>query len=98
MKIQELPRVGQPGEPVVEPTRFAWVLMSAGREAELNKLMCTNISLDDHENLCRLDALGVTDIVCDDFVVYQDFEDQLRRSKDGYYKTGLMWKDNSAAL
>ena len=52
-----MPKVGQGGEPVAEPTRFSLVIMSPGKEAELNKLLCTNTSIDDYDNLCRLDIL-----------------------------------------
>ena len=45
IKVQELSRVGQLGEPMVELTRFEWVLMSPRKESEINKLMCTKISL-----------------------------------------------------
>ena len=84
IKAQEIPRVGQPGESVTKLTRFAWLLISSGKEAELNKLMCSKISTDDYENLYRLDILGVKDIVLNDNVVHQDIKDQLRRSKDGW--------------
>ena len=39
IKVQEMPRVGQPREPIAELTRFDWVLMSHGKEQELSKLM-----------------------------------------------------------
>ena len=43
IKVQKMPRVGQLGELVAELTRFGWVLMSPGKEAEINKLMCMNL-------------------------------------------------------
>ena len=52
--------------------------------------MCMKTSIDDNENLCRLDVLGVTDIARDDIAVHQDFKDQYRRSKDSSCGTGLM--------
>ena len=61
-----MPRVRQPGEPVEELTRFGWILIPRpGKEAELNKLLCTKTSIDDHGIFCRLDILGITDIVCE---------------------------------
>ena len=50
-------KVGQPGDPVAEPTSFGWVLMSPEKETEVNELMCAMTSIDNYENLCRLDAL-----------------------------------------
>ena len=46
----------------------------------------------------QINVLSVTYIVHDDVVVHQDCKDQLRRSKDGWYKTALMWKGNSTSL
>ena len=97
IKVQGIPRVWQLGKPVAELTRCEGALMSRGKEAEINKSTCTKTSIDDYENLCRLDALGVTDILQDDIPVLQDLKDQLRRSKDSWCKTGLMWKENSTS-
>ena len=74
IKVQEMPRVGQPGEPVAELTRLGWVLMSPGKEVELSKLMVIKTSTDDYENLYRLDVLGVTDSVSDEGTVHQEFK------------------------
>ena len=59
-------------------TRFGWVLMSPGVGAQISELMWVEASIDDYENLCRLDGLGVTDIAR---AWYQECKDQLRRSK-----------------
>ena len=72
--------------------------MSPGKEAEINILMSTKTSIDDYENLCRLYVLSLTDIARDEITVLQDFKDQLRRSKEGWCKTALKWKDNSTSL
>ena len=53
IKIQEMPRLGKPGEPAAELTRFGWVLMSPGKEVELSKLIVIKTSTDDYENLYR---------------------------------------------
>ena len=60
--------------------------------------MWTKTFIDDYENPWRLDVLGVTYIARDHIAIHQDFKDQLKRSKDGWYETGLMWKYNSTAL
>ena len=93
-----MPRVEQIGELLDELKRFGWVLMSPRKEAEINKLICTKTSIDDYENLCILDVFGVTDIASDDIAVHQDFKDQPSRSKYGWYKTGLIGKDNSTSV
>ena len=61
-------------------------------------MICTKTSIDDYENLFRVDVLDATDIVRDDIDVHQDFKNQLKKSKDGWCKTWLMWKDNSISM
>ena len=63
-----MPRVGKLGEPVAQLTWFGWLLMSPRIEAEINKLMCSKTSINDYENLCRLDVLSVGDIARNDIV------------------------------
>ena len=65
------------------------------KKAELNKLICIKTSIDDYENIYRFDLLGVVDIARDNSAVHRDLKDQLRRSKDDLYKTGLVWKHSS---
>ena len=89
-------RFRQPDEPAAELICFGWVLISPGKETEINNLMCTKTSKDDYENLSLLEVLlddlvfcrlGATDIARDDIAVHQDLKDQLRRSKDSWYET-----------
>ena len=40
----------------------------------------------------------VADTVCDDSASHHDFKDQLRRKKDDWHETGLMWKDSSISV
>ena len=47
IKVQEMPSVGQPREPVAELTRLGWVLMSPGKEVELSKLIVIKTFTDD---------------------------------------------------
>ena len=79
IKVHKMPRVRQPCE--AELTHSDWLLKSPGKETKIRTMMCTKTSTDDYENLCKLDLLGVIDIVRDDLAVYQDFKDRLRRSK-----------------
>ena len=47
----------------------------------------------DHDQLCRLDVLGIEDSPTgDQMYVYQEFEDQLKRKTGGSYETSLLWK------
>ena len=40
----------------------------------------------------------MTDSVSDEDTVYEEFKEQLRKYKNGWYETGLIWKDNSNTL
>jgi hypothetical protein len=61
IKIAEPPRVGLPRELVVEKTRFGWTMMSPGKEFDHSKMLLTQSSQSDYEDLCRLDVLGLED-------------------------------------
>ena len=65
---------------------------------ELSQLMVIQTSTDDYENLYRLDVLRVTHSVSDKGTVHQEFKEQLRKYKNGWYETGLIWKDNCSTL
>ena len=48
IKTETTPKMGKPGEPIAELTRFGWTLMSSGSEQDLTKMFLTQTS--------RLDA------------------------------------------
>jgi hypothetical protein len=92
-------RVGSPGDPVAEKTSFGWTMMSPGVESDSNKMLLTQISTADYENLCRLDVLGLEDLPENDQdIVYAEFQEQMRRDPAGWYETGLPWKGNHPPL
>ena len=87
------PKLGQPGEPVGELTTLGWTIMAAGEEADLSSVYFTKSSAANYEQLCSLDVLGLQDQPNESQQsVYQDFKQQLRRSEEGWYETGLLWK------
>ena len=93
IKTDQVPSVGSPGEPVAELTRFGWTIMSPGKEPDLSNLLVTQTSRVEYEDLCRLDVLGLQDpAVGDQEQAYGDFKEQLQRSPEGLYQTGLPWK------
>jgi hypothetical protein len=61
--------------------------------------LAVNTALD-HEQLCALDVLGLTDSPAgDQDVVYQEFREQLKRNDDeGWYETRLPWKGDHPPL
>ena len=92
IKMEVVPRVGNSGEPVAELTRLGWIFMSPGYEME-NSLYLTQSSHEDYDRLCSLNVLGLEDNPQgDQEAVYREFKEQLKRSTEGWYETGLMWK------
>ena len=93
IKVPKMPRVGSPGKLVAELTYFGWVIMPPGDEIGLNNLMLSRTSRDDYEGLCYLDLLGIQDIPkTHEHMVHTNFKEQLKQIEEGWYETGLMWK------
>ena len=73
--------------------------MSPGKEFDQNVMMLTQTTHVDYEELCRLDMLGLEDSSDNDqSFVFQEFKEQLTRSPEGWYETGLPWKPNHPFL
>ena len=99
IKTETKPKVGDPGKPVAELTALGWTIMSPGKEADLSSVYLTRSSTADYQDLCKLDVLGLEDRASDDQVtVFEDFKEQLTRSPEGWYETGLLWKSGHAPL
>ena len=93
IKTNTEPKLGEPGEPVGELTKLGWTIMAAGEEEDLSNVYLAKSSTADYEQLCGLDVLGLQDEpMGNQQSVYQDFKEQLRRSDEGWYETGLLWK------
>ena len=56
IKTETVRKMGKPGEPIAELTRFGWTLMSHESEPHLTKMFLTQISKVDYEELCWLDS------------------------------------------
>ena len=99
IKTKATPKIGKPGEPVAEFTQLGWTIMSPDKEADLTKMLLTQTTPSDYENLCRLDILGLKDYPTgDQSNVYQDFKEHLVRCPEGWYETGLLWNWNHPPL
>jgi hypothetical protein len=58
--------------------------MFPGNEADLTKMLLTQTTPSDYENLCRLDILGLKDHPTGyQSSLYQEFKEQLVRTPDG---------------
>ena len=93
LKTENAPKIGEPGQPIAELTKFGWIIMSPGKEPlDLANVLLTQTSHVDYKELCRLDVLGLRDTPPNDQSgVYAEFKEQLVRDKDGWYATGLPW-------
>ncbi|XP_068674447.1 uncharacterized protein [Montipora foliosa] len=87
------------GEPVAEFTLFGWTIMSPGTEQNLDSMFLAQTTSTSYEELCRMDVLGLEDKPNgDQSVVYEEFIEQLSRSPEGWYATGLPWKGDHPPL
>ena len=99
IKTETKPRIGLPGEPVAELTKFGWTVLSPGKEININEMLLTQTASPDYEQLCRLDVLGLKDFATgDQEIVFEEFKEQLTRSPEGWYETNLPWKANHPPL
>ena len=90
IKTETKRRVGQPREPVADRTRFGWTIISPCKDIDLGSILFTQTSNVDYEYLCRLDVLGLKDTPPGSQEnVYEEFQEQLTRSPEGWYQTGL---------
>ena len=94
------PKIGNVGEPVAEYTRFGWTIISPGTELDLSNLYITQSTVKDYDRLCSLDVLGIEDSPSSrPNAVYEDFKQQLVRSSEDWYETGLVvWKTGHPPL
>ncbi|XP_028407544.1 uncharacterized protein LOC114530162 [Dendronephthya gigantea] len=91
--------VGKTGEPIAELTKFGWTIIAKGNKIDYAALLITQTNQSDYEQLCRLDVLGLEDRPeHDQRSVYAEFREQLVRSEEGWYETGLPWKGNHPTL
>ena len=99
IKTNQPARAGKIGEPVAELTKFGWTIIARGREIDYTALLLAQTNQTDYEQLCRLDVLGLEDRPENDQeTVYAEFREQLVRSQEGWYETGLPWKGNHPPL
>ena len=99
IKTETIPKIGCPGEPVAELTKFGWTIMSPGKEVDLSNMFLTQTTAADYEQLCKLDVLGLRDTPGGDQAdVYEEFKEQLTRGPEGWYETGLPWRGNHPPL
>ncbi|XP_068742455.1 uncharacterized protein [Montipora capricornis] len=81
---------GQPEDPIVEGTKFGWIV-HGGKEYADSKCMYVR-ETDEYEKLYSLDVLGVEDRGEDDQLdVYKEFQESISKRSDGRYEVGVPW-------
>ena len=77
---------------------MGWVMMLPGRESDVSALY-RQTSVSDYEKLCSTDILGLEENHYNhDEFVFDKFKKQLNRSKEGWYETMLIWRENKIHL
>ena len=82
IKTPNKPRMGRPGEPIAELTKFGWTILSPGKEVDLNNMFLTQVRGADYNALCSLDVLGLRDTQ-PEVDVYEDLKKQPEVTKAG---------------
>ena len=99
IKMAGYQRARAMGEPIAEHARFGWTIFSLGSEVDIQNMFLTQTSTGDYKELCRLDVLGLQDTpIGDQNVVHQEFLEQLKRHRDGWYETAFPWKGDHPPL
>ena len=99
IKTDEPPRVGNTGDPVAEETKFGWTIIAKRNEIDYTALLLAQANQRDYEQLCRLDVLRIADHPEHNQTdVFTEFREQLVKSNQGWYETGLPWKGNHPTL
>ena len=61
LKRERALKIGEPGQPVAELTKFGWIIMSPGKEPpDLANELLMQTSHVDYKELCHLDVLGLS--------------------------------------
>lgn len=93
------PLLGREDEPVAELTKFGWFVMSPGLELDTRTALLTQTYHEDYQRLCQLDVLGLADRPeHSQQTVHDEFKEQLTRSEEGWYETGLPFIPGHADL
>ena len=79
IKTKTMIKVGKQNELIAEKTHLGWTITTPGKDREVTSMMLTRNSMYDHDQLCRLDVLGIEDSHSgDQMYIYQEFQTQGR--------------------
>ena len=99
IKSETKPKIGKPSEAIAEQTALGWAMMSSGEETGISNVYLKNHHQQAYEKLCSLDVLAFEDRPeSDQGSVYDEFIEQLDRSEEGCYESGLLRKPGHGRL
>lgn len=98
IKTETKPKIGKPGEPIGELTKFGWTIISPGSEVDTEHMFFAGSSRVDYDKLCSLDILGLGEREVGDQSVFGEFAEQLEQKPEGFFETGLLWKGDCPPL
>ena len=89
---------GEEGEPVIEKTKFGWTV-HGGAEGIVNMCMFTNSYENEYRELYSWDVLGLQDDAeHSQETVYDEFKENITRTKEGRFQVKLPWIPNHPEL
>ena len=96
IKTEKSPRVGKIGKTFAKLSKMGWIMMSPDRESDVVNALYTQTSVSDYKKLCGTDILGLEESHYNyDKFVFEKFEKQLNRIKEGWYRKGLIWRETA---
>ena len=71
-------------------------MMSPGRESDVVSALYTQTSVSGYKKLCGTDIPGLEENHYNHYEFrFEKFKKQLTRSKEGWYETELIWRENN---
>ena len=101
INTQEIPQIGEIGDPVAELTKLGRVIMSPGKESSFSNVLLRTAAINTYEELCSLNVLGLSDthhLSRPDDVVLEKFRSQLTQDENGCCETNLIWNERQSKL
>ena len=89
IKTKTMIKLGKQNESIAEKTQPDWTITSPGKDRDVASMILTWNSMSDHDQLCRLNVLGIEDRPTgDQMYIYQEFQDQLKQKNGNISRLG----------
>ena len=78
---------------------MSWVIMLSNWEISIVSALITETFVNYYEKLCDTDVIWFKEsLYFHDEFVYDKFKKQLKIKEEGWYETGLVWKERNLTL